>query len=350
MHTVQAVIITTKSLDIQVVKYFPYVVIFLYLLLFLPFWKPVVIGILFATACGPLQLKIKTLLRARRRSVAYGVLVVTTVAMIAFIVILGIQIYASLNQIFEHQEIVAEWSNRLLALRDQILGWLEQKGILQSDNIRVQLTKTTANVTIWGRDTLIGLVRSLIEGAPQIILSGFVFLLSFASFLVMGERAYSSAARALGLRGKYHTHYLKFERICANSLGLVLLTGLLQSTLVLAGSLICGEGHYFIIFAVTFIFSMVPILGAAIVPCTIGAFELIQGDTTSAIILFATMAVAGVADNILKAWLFSKAAKTNPVISLISLIGGVTLIGFAGLFIAPTIEQLVMNEANSEEK
>jgi predicted PurR-regulated permease PerM len=66
------------------------------------------------------------------------------------------------------------------------------------------------------------------------------------------------------------------------------------------------------------------------------------GSTSHGIILLVTSLIAGTSDNILRAWLFSKAANTNPVVSLLALLGGISLFGFPGLFLAPIVEQLVM--------
>ncbi len=62
-----------------------------------------------------------------------------------------------------------------------------------------------------------------------------------------------------------------------------------------------------------------------------------------------TAVIVGISDNVLRAWLFSRAAESNPAISIITLLGGIALFGFPGLFIAPVIEQLVMTYAFSDE-
>jgi predicted PurR-regulated permease PerM len=166
---------------------------------------------------------------------------------------------------------------------------------------------------------------------------------------VIQPRIWSNVTQALRLGSTGKEHFQRFEKICGLALGSVLLTAFLQSCLVVVGALIAGFGNLVMIFALSFFLAMIPVIGAGAVPLGLTALSFLQGDATAGIIMLVTSVIVSVSDNILRAWLFSRAAKSNAAISIITLIGGVTLFGFPGLFIAPVLEQLVMTYAFSDE-
>jgi predicted PurR-regulated permease PerM len=317
----------------------------LYVMLFLPFWKPVILGFLFACACGPLERRLREHLHtSNRRPVAYAVLAISTLIVGVVIAVLVVQIYSILYQLFDNKEELSALTQRLSGAHDAIWNWLESKNLVFSEQWQRQLDKIVGTTLISLRDILIERAQMFFAATPVILLNMFIFVLAFSAFLLMGARAFVSAASTFGIEGDHAQQFHRFERVCFVSLGSVILVGMMQASIVTIGARICGTGSYFLVFALTFIGSMIPITGAGIVPVGFLLFNLIQGDTFSSVVFGITAGITGVADNVLKAWLFSKASKTNPVVSMISLLGGVSLMGFAGLFIAPTVEQLVMAE------
>lgn len=316
----------------------------LYSLLFLPIWKPVLLGFLFASASGPLQSRLRRMLRSRRAPVAFGVLVVVTVLIAGLVTLLGVKAYFTLFQAFEKTDSIEQWSQTLIGLRDAVMVWLQERDILTSVDVYDHIDKITTSALDFARNFLLTGARNVLSATPQIILNFTIFIMAFTAFLLMGSRSFTSAAGVLGFRGDLDLAFNRFEKICALSLGSVILTGLVQATIVTIGALICSYGNYFLIFAATFILAMVPMMGGGVLPFVLGIVAFLQGDSNHGIILLVTGGVSGLSDNVLKAWLFSKASATNPLISLISLIGGVLLIGFAGLFVAPVVEQLLMAE------
>ena len=105
---------------------------------------------------------------------------------------------------------------------------------------------------------------------------------------------------------------------------------------------VAGYDALFAIFIMAFIFSLIPVIGAGAVPVILGLLALLDGSTAEVITMLVTAIIVGTSDNVLRAWLFSRAAHIHPVISLISLLGAIKVFGFVGIFVAPVLEQLVM--------
>lgn len=320
---------------------FQFLLLLFYLALFLPFWKPVVLGFLFAAGCAPMLTWCRITLNARRSRLVAALMVLLILATIGIVAYLGVATVNFAYQLAENQDMVSQLADKASLLREQVAKWITSWGVSTPENINNQLTSL---LNLGGRsirDFLITSSRTFLAQTPEILLGLVVFVMAFGSFLMVGGKIGVEVSREIGAADP-RSAYDRFERICSVSLGSIIGVGFFQAITVLIGALIAGQGSLFLIFLVTFICSLIPVVGAAAVPFVIGIFEYFNGDLSHAIILWVTAAVAGSVDNVLKAWLFSRAAKTNPVISLITLLGGLALFGFAGLFIAPVTEQLFM--------
>ncbi len=330
-------------------KFVVYTLIALYLLLFLPFWQPVLLAFLFASALAPIVNNLRHRLHARRSRIAYLTIGLTITLFIGLVAIIGIQIYSSLFELFQNQDGAAGLNAQLTTVRDRFFQWINSQEYLAAYNIQERLNKSVAGIT--NSVAAMGLTagRAFVAAAPEILLSLFVFLTAFGVFLTIQPRIWENMAQALGLGEKGKEHFQRFEKICTLALGSVLLTAFVQSILVVIGASFAGYNAPVMIFAASFILAMIPVIGAGAVPLLLLAVSLIQGESSGAIIMLVTSIIVGVSDNVLRAWLFSRAAKSNPALSIITLLGGIALFGFPGLFLAPVIEQLVMTYAFSSE-
>ncbi len=326
-----------------------YLLIGLYLLLFLPFWQPVVLGFLFASALSPLVNMIRRRFHTKRTRVAYFTVAAGLILFIGLIAIIALQIYSQVFELSQNKESLAGLNDKISHLGDQILSWTNSQPYLASFNIREQIDKAVVGITNSSKGLIVSLAAGFVSQAPAILLDLFIFITAFAAFLVIQPRLWINMSRALRLGDRGKEHFARFEKICSLALGSILLTALMQSILVVIGAAAAGFGGLIMIFFLSFVFALIPVLGAGLVPILLMIIAFIQGDTTSALIMLAASVIVGISDNILRAWLFSRAAESNPAISIITLLGGIALFGFPGLFIAPVIEQLVMTYAFSDE-
>ncbi len=303
-----------------------------------------IMGFLFASACGPLEQMLRSTLRTEKKALSYLALSGIVVALAVLVVVFSVQMYSLIYQAFDSSSSLISLTDKVDSVRAAAWGWLESFDLFNSAEWRDHIDKIINSVIQSSQNGLLEVARGFITSTPQIVLSLFIFALAFMAFLMMGSKVFISTADALGFKGDHSELFNRFERICFLSLGSVILTGAVQASIMTLGARIAGEGSYFLIFVATFLFSMIPLLGAGFVGVVFTVVAIVQGQTDIAIIMGITTIITGGIENILKAWLFSKASKTNPIISIISLLGGIALFGFVGLFLAPTIEQLVMSE------
>lgn len=144
--------------------------------------------------------------------------------------------------------------------------------------------------------------------------------------------------------------------IMANAIGLpVVAVG--QGIVAMVGYFIFGAPSPILLFALTAIASMIPIVGAAIVYAPICIFMIAEGQTGAGLGLAAyCVIVVGVTDNLLRFTLLKKLEDIHPLNTVFGIIMGLNIFGFMGLIFGPILVsftllmiQVYRNEFSTEE-
>lgn len=130
----------------------------------------------------------------------------------------------------------------------------------------------------------------------------------------------------------------KFRKmVIANAVGIPVVA-LGQAIVALIGYLIFGAPSPLLLFALTFVGAMIPIVGAAIVYVPIGIFMLANGDTTGGIgVLVYSLVIVGLVDNILRFTVLKKLENIHPLNTVFGIIMGLKIFGFMGLIFGPIL-------------
>ena len=183
----------------------------------------------------------------------------------------------------------------------------------------------------------------LVTQIPDLLLGFIVMLLSFFFFLLKEDHI-----REIFDRYFYFTkgHSNKFVAVLKSSCREVffsnVLTGVLQSTIVSVGALICGLGDFYIIFFFTFIISFIPIIGAAPMAFVLALYAFFDNQTGAGIAMAIIGSVTGLADNLIRPYLASLGEVEVPAfIGFLAVIGGVIVMGLPGLFVGPLLASLM---------
>ena len=323
--------------------YFLMAIVTLYLLLFFPFWRPVLLGFIFAAAFSPTISHLRKSFHTRRNHLAYLLMVGSIGFFIVIMVVFSVNLFSSFFQILGSPQLIESYTQKILVTPEHIMRWAEKDGLVLSGALRSQVIQAVLALAGSVKSFLLDEAQNFVKNAPEIFLSFFIFLLTFALVLVSGQKVWLIASELFNLNSEQREKFHEFERICARTLGALVVVGLGQAAVITFGAAVAGYPAYLIIFIGTFLFSFVPLLGATSIPCALAFMSLTNENSQSALILIATAVISISVENILRVWLFSKNAKTNGIISFISLMGALSLIGIAGLVIAPVLEQLVMS-------
>ncbi len=135
----------------------------------------------------------------------------------------------------------------------------------------------------------------------------------------------------------------KFRKlVIANAVGIpVVAIG--QGLVALIGYLIFGAPSPVLLFALTAVTSMIPIVGGAIVFVPVGIFMIAEGDTFGGVgVLLYCMIIVGLTDNIMRFTLLKKLENIHPLNTVFGIILGLNLFGFIGLVFGPILVSMTV--------
>lgn len=135
----------------------------------------------------------------------------------------------------------------------------------------------------------------------------------------------------------------KFRKlVIANAVGIpVVAMG--QGLVALIGYLIFGAPSPVLLFALTAVASMIPIVGAAIIYIPVGIFMVAEGNTGMGVgLMIYSMIAVGLTDNILRFTLLKKLENIHPLNTVFGIIMGMNLFGFMGLVFGPILVSMTL--------
>jgi predicted PurR-regulated permease PerM len=166
----------------------------------------------------------------------------------------------------------------------------------------------------------------------------FVLILAVYYFLADGQQMLSTVTKLIPLEQHNQQRLIgEFEEISRAVVGAHLLGGLAISIAVGIGFSIAGVQSVFLLMMLTFLGSMVPIVGTASIWVPVCSWLIFVDDRTFAGILLAIycLAIVGLVDSILKPLLLHGQSKLNPLLAVLSVLGGVEALGPIGVFVGP---------------
>ncbi|WKS95243.1 AI-2E family transporter [Riemerella columbina] len=132
------------------------------------------------------------------------------------------------------------------------------------------------------------------------------------------------------------------KMIIANAIGIPVVA-LGQGLVALVGYFIFDAPSPILLFALTAVASMIPIVGASIVYIPVCIFMAAEGEVVSAVALFAyCIVLVGLTDNVLRFTLLKKLEDIHPLNTVFGIILGMNLFGFMGLVFGPILVSVTL--------
>ena len=190
---------------------------------------------------------------------------------------------------------------------------------------------------------LLNWLQSVLKGIPNLLLSIFVTIFSTYYFLKHGKDIYVFFQGILPLpKGRYDQIVARFNDLSRGMILGQIVVGGVQGVLTWAGLWFLGVPNPVLWGFLTFIISIIPLLGAALVWAPITVYLFITGYITGehwraiALLLYGTLVISTI-DNILKPKIVGEHAKIHPLVILFGILGGIQLFGIPGILIGPLI-------------
>ncbi|WP_124642015.1 MULTISPECIES: AI-2E family transporter [Amniculibacterium] len=129
--------------------------------------------------------------------------------------------------------------------------------------------------------------------------------------------------------------------VVANAVGIPVVA-LGQAIIALIGYWILGAPNPMLLFVLTFITSMLPIVGAAIVYVPVGIYMMAMGDNNGIWLIAYCVVIVGLTDNILRFTLLKKLEDIHPLNTVFGIILGLEIFGFMGLVFGPILVSITL--------
>lgn len=303
-----------------------------------PFWPWLTLAAWFAALTRPLVERLARVIHGRRAAAAIATLVLFVVSVGP---VAGMVISLSAEAVDLVEQLTATRSGR-----QAVIAIVSPEGGVARPDLDFS--------------TLLSLFRSQGERAwsfatsvagatADLVLGLFVFFTAAFFALTDGPRAYTWIERHTPIA---HRHALRFaEAFVETGRGLFVgvgLTGLVQAAIATAAYALLDVPRAFVLGALTFFASFIPTVGTAIVWVPVAAGLALTGRTTEAVILAAVgVLVVGTIDNLLRPVL-SRWGRLHmhAFVVLVSMLGGLAVIGGWGLLLGPLVVRLTLEALN----
>jgi predicted PurR-regulated permease PerM len=306
-----------------------------------PFFIPFLLAGLFALALHDLIDRTSTRMRFHRK---VSILIFLFLGLCIFWIPLSLAIYRALTHLgspesLEQDHIVAQISE----LKIFIIAKLQLLNQSIGYDIATPARELLESVLKKAGDVFLNLSSTIISRTPALILASFVYFMTLAVFLFKADDIKSFAQKFSPFdRDLTEALITIFKKSCAVTLFSTFVIGVIQAFIIGFGSLIFGEGDFWLVLTVTFICSFIPIIGAAPMGYLLAALAFIGDRTGTAVGLALVATFAASIDNILKPFLIGRDIKLSPLIAFTSVIGAIIMIGLPGLLVGPVVMNLFL--------
>ncbi len=299
--------------------------------IFLPLWKPLLLGIVFAATVARFHEGLAARMWKRRYLSAGVFTAAAAVLILAPLTILGI---VAVRQAID----AVAWAKKGLATQlHAMLGPLPD----QIERLLIPLLPKgpttlgagSAEAGWWAAVQMQGVASTLSALAFDLA----IMMIAFFFVLADGRRLVSWL-RGVSPLGQGRTQELvdEFRLVARSTVGSNLLTGLAQAVVATVGYYIAGTAHPLVFGLLTLFFSFIPSVGTSLVALPLAAFLLMMGRPEAALFLAVwALLVVGLVDNLLRPWLIKSDVHIHGAVVFFSMLGGIVLFGATGLIAGP---------------
>jgi len=314
-----------------------------------PFIPSLIIGAVIATGFYPLHKKI--LKYVKYRTVAAG-LSFLLVLLIALLPLAWFTSYLT-QEALETYKVAESKVAELLALDITLIP-----GILKDSPIGPYLEQASEIAPVQPED-IIGFASTLIQNTSQFLVGQttafakslsvlafhfFVLMLSIFFFLKDGDKVINEVKELLPLTPKYREEIVhKLHDMSQGILYGIFGAGIAQGFLAGIGFALVGIENAAFWGTIMAFFSVVPYIGAALIWVPASLLLLVTGHWIACLFLvgWGALIVSSV-DNFIKPIVIGETARIHPLLSFLTILGGLFSMGLAGLIIAPYLVSLAL--------
>lgn len=298
-----------------------------------PFLLPLFLAAVLALLFRPVHLWCTRSFNGHRHVAA--AVVTVTVLLLGLLPLSGALFLVGQELFASGQELVeVDWRSQPLVA--DILDFVER----HSDHrewLRWQESGATAVQSL--TQVVYGRTRALVSSVVGFLVGLGIVALGLFYFLADGPALLQTLQRLSPLDDEdEQALFEEFDRVCRGVVLASVVTALTQAVLAGIGFAMMGIDRVWLLSGLTLFSSLIPFLGSAAVWLAVAAWLAVHGDYwTAAGICVWGGAVVSTSDNLIRAYVLHGAVNLHPLLALIGVLGGLRVVGLAGVLIGPIV-------------
>lgn len=330
-----------------------FVLIFIFLFyMFYQVLKPFLISLLWAGILAlilyPIYERLKIIFK-NRSGIASLIMTFLTVCIIVIPLILitaslSIEIFdiyksAQSSGDFEKLGQIAQKFTKLETLKDFVPSGILEKVVKQFDLGQLNLQGILINTVGTMSNYLLGKFQDIARNLASFIFNFVIMVFVLFFFFRDGKRICEELITLIPMK---ESEKVKISKIFSDTIDAVIMGSLaiavLQGLLVGLIFWVLGISYPVIAGAVSFVLSILPLIGAVVVWAPVGIYLLFTGAIAKGIILlvFGALVISSV-DNVLRPLIIGGRVRLPTLFLLLSIIGGIQYFGFSGIVLGPVL-------------
>ncbi len=227
--------------------------------------------------------------------------------------------------------------------------WLERAGqrLGFEDFVHGTSLDLLGYISTWGQQIsafVVSQSAALVGAVGTVVLQAFLLLMAIFFFFRDGERFIVELKLLSPLPSRYE---VEIENKLRDTTRAIVMGGfvasLLQGLIGALGFAIAGVANIIFLGTLMAFASLVPYVGAALVWVPVGLALLIQGHSSLAIFIFLWgFCVVSLVDNLARPFLIGSQTKMNPLLTFLTVLGGLYLFGLKGVVFGPLVLTLTL--------
>jgi len=330
---------------------------YLLYILYAPFLNILIFAVFFATIFFPLFRRIRKLFGGRERISSLITCILTFL-----VIVIPLSLFATL--------LINEGVNAFYDISSKIQGGFFEKYFQweqgnffydQFQSITPYLNLDSINMDFIGKisqaaqdvgKTLGSFLLSFLENIFTFILSLIIFFFALYYFFKDGERITKKIMDLSPLPVKHEKAiFAKFKEVSLAMLFGIFFTAIVQGTMAGIGYVVVGLPNPVFWSTATAVFSLVPLIGTAAIWVPASIILFVMGNYAGGIGLFLWgMLVVSTVDNFVRPFLIEGRAPVHPLMTFLSVLGGVFAFGLKGIIFGPMILNLLIAFLHIYEK
>jgi predicted PurR-regulated permease PerM len=182
-------------------------------------------------------------------------------------------------------------------------------------------------------------VTSSVAVVATAVLEMLIFVVALYYFYADGTALLAATESLIPVQADYQRQLLnQFARVVRAVVMATFMAALVQGVATTLALWLTGFENLFILFILATVASLIPMAGAWLIwgPCAV--ILVARGQVGAAVLLAVYgVAVVGMIDNVVRTYVLRSDTKLHPLLALISVLGGLQVLGLWGVFIGPIV-------------